>query len=151
MSKTDKKQPEQPKSPEEIELFADINVNMKSGHLVRDAELVKNGQFVKIRIASNQQYLGENNEPKNITDYFNILVSRNLQEAYNIAKDLKKGDWAYFKGKDHSKSFDTPEGYKQTGSTLFAYKATLKRQAGSKEDQPQNAPGIKDDPSAAPA
>lgn len=122
------------------ELFADTNISMKSGRLVKDAELISDGQFVKIRLASNKQYLDANNEVQSMTNYFNILISSNLQDAFNIAKDLKKGEWAYIKGEDNSKSFDTPEGYKQTAITTFAYKV-VKKQSGeaANADEEQNS------------
>lgn len=107
-------------------LFADTNISMKSGRLVKDAELIAEGKFVKIRLASNKQY-ERDGEVKSMTNYFNILVSSNLTNAFDIAKDLKKGDWAYFKGEDSSKSFDTPEGYKQTAVTTYAYQVTKKK------------------------
>lgn len=107
-------------------LFADTNISMKSGRLVKDAELIADGRFLKIRLASNKQY--ENgDEVKSMTNYFNILISSNLSKAFDVAKDLKKGDWAYFKGEDSSKSFDTPEGYKQTAVTTYAYHVTKKK------------------------
>ena len=34
-------------------LFADTNVTMKTGHLTRDAEIVGDGKFVKLRFAGN--------------------------------------------------------------------------------------------------
>lgn len=108
------------------ELFADTNVTMKSGHLVKDAETVSDGKFIKFRIASNKQYLS-GDEIKTTTNYFNAMVSSNLKEAFSVAKDLKKGDWVYLKGEDVTQSFDTPEGYKQTASTIFAYKVVLKK------------------------
>jgi len=111
--------------PNQDNLFADTNISMKSGRLVKDAELIADGKFVKFRLASNKQYL-DNEEVKTLTNYFNILVSSNLTDAFNIAKDLKKGEWAYIKGEDNAKSFDTPEGYKQTAITTFAYKVTKK-------------------------
>ncbi len=123
-------------------LFADTNISMKSGRLVKDAELVSDDRFVKIRIASNKQY-EHNGEIKNLTNYFNILISSNLTKAFDIAKDLKKGDWAYFKGEDSAKSFDTADGYKQTAVTTFAYHVTKKKakteevQSRAEQDTPQ--------------
>ena len=120
-------------------LFADTNISMKSGRLVKDAELIADGRFLKIRLASNKQY--ENgDEVKSITNYFNILISSNLSKAFDVAKNLKKGDWAYFKGEDSSKSFDTPEGYKQTAITTYAYHVTKKKEAEENEAQPADAP-----------
>jgi len=107
-------------------LFADTNISMKSGRLVKDAELIAEGKFIKIRLASNKEY-ERDGEIKSMTNYFNILVSSNLTKAFDIAKDLQKGDWAYFKGEDSAKSFDTPEGYKQTAVTTYAYQVTKKK------------------------
>lgn len=121
------------------DLFADTNVSMKSGHLVKDAEIVSDGKYVKLRFAANKQYLGSDNEIKTNTNYFNALVSSNLTESFDVAKDLKKGDWVYLKGEDSTKSFDTPEGYKQTASTIFAYKVTLKKKKGESSDQNQTS------------
>jgi len=120
-------------------LFADTNISMKSGRLVKDAELIADGKFIKIRLASNKQYASDG-EIKSMTNYFNILVSSNLTKAFDMAKDLQKGDWAYFKGEDSSKSFDTPEGYKQTAVTTYAYHVTKKRAVEENTAQPAEAP-----------
>ena len=109
------------------ELFTDTNISMKTGHLTRDAEVIGDGKFVKIRFASNKQFETAKGEIETKTDYFNALVSKNLKDAFETAKDFKKGDWIYVKGEDSTKSFDTPEGYKQTASTIFAFKAVLKK------------------------
>ncbi|MEQ9264170.1 MAG: single-stranded DNA-binding protein [Balneolaceae bacterium] len=106
-------------------LFADTNISMKSGRLVKDAELVAEGRYVKFRIGTNKQY-EQDGEVKNLVNYFNVLVSHNLEEAFNIAKELKKGDWVYVKGEDSSKSVDTPEGHKETSVTTFAWKVVKK-------------------------
>ena len=127
MSKTKPKTETTQNGKEEKDLFADTNVTMKTGHLVKDAEIVSDGKYAKIRFASNREYLSKEGEVKTNTNYFNALVSSNLKDAFAVAKDLKKGDWAYVKGEDVTKSFDTPEGYKQTASTIFAYKVVLKK------------------------
>lgn len=118
---------------EDPKLFADTNITMKSGRLTKDAEVVADGKFVKMRFAANKEYLNDNKEKKVITNYFNALVSKNLKDAFNSAQGLKKGDWVYIKGEDSTQSFDTPEGYKQTASTIFAYKVVLKKE---KEESP---------------
>mgnify|MGYP001147331128 CR=1 FL=1 len=117
-------------------LFADTNISMKSGRLVKDAELIADGKFIKIRLASNKQYASDG-EVKSMTNYFNILISSNLTKAFDIAKDLQKGEWAYFKGEDSAKSFDTPEGYKQTAVTTYAYQVTKKKADQDTSDQAQ--------------
>lgn len=117
------------------QLFADTNISMKSGNLVKDAEVIGDGKFVKFRIASNKQYADTKGEVKTNTNYFTAMVSKNLSEAFEIAKAFKKGDWVYVKGEDSTKSFDTPEGYKQTASTIFAYKVVLKKKAGETKGQ----------------
>nr|WKN34375.1 single-stranded DNA-binding protein [Tunicatimonas sp. TK19036] len=129
---------------QETKLFADTNITMKSGHLVRDCEVIGEGRYAKLRIASNKQYAGENGEVLTQTNYFDALVSKNLKEAFDTAIALKKGDWVYLKGEDSTRSFDTPEGYKQTASTIFAYKVALKKKADSTESQSeaQAAPGM---------
>ena len=127
MSKTKPKTETTQNGKEEKDLFADTNVTMKTGHLVKDAEIVSDGKYAKIRFASNREYLSKEGEVKTNTNYFNALVSSNLKDAFAVAKALKKGDWAYVKGEDVTKSFDTPEGYKQTASTIFAYKVVLKK------------------------
>ena len=63
------------------------------------------------------------------------MISSNLKDAFAIAETLQKGDWVYVKGEDSTKPFDTPEGYKQTASTIFAYKVTLKKKAADKATQ----------------
>lgn len=60
------------------ELFADTNISMKSGNMVSDAELIADGKFVKLRFATNKQYVGADNEIKTNVNYFNALVSSNL-------------------------------------------------------------------------
>lgn len=115
------------------ELFADTNVTMKSGRMVADAEVIADGKFVKIRIATNKQYMGADNEIKTNVNYFNALVSYRLEEAFAVAETLKKGDWVYIKGEDNTQSFDTPEGYKQMASTIFPYKVVLKKEKAQKE------------------
>ena len=123
----------------EKDLFADINVTMKTGHLVKDAALVSEGKYAKIRFASNKEYLDPNDEVKTTTNYFNALVSANLKDAFDTAKSLKKGDWVYLKGEDVTKSFDTPEGYKQTASTIFAYKVVLKKEKAATDESVEAA------------
>ncbi|MCG8533231.1 MAG: hypothetical protein MI749_21600, partial [Desulfovibrionales bacterium] len=76
---------------------------------------------------------------KTTTNYFNALVSANLKDAFDTAKSLKKGDWVYLKGEDVTKSFDTPEGYKQTASTIFAYKVVLKKEKSATEESAEAA------------
>ncbi|WP_170827419.1 single-stranded DNA-binding protein [Roseivirga sp. 4D4] len=110
------------------DLFADTNITQRSGRLTKDAELIKDGKFVKFRIASNKEYIDtQSGELKTTTNYFNALVSNNLTDAFNVAQELKKGDWVYFKGEDATRSIDTVEGYKETGVTTFAYKVVLKK------------------------
>lgn len=109
-------------------LFADTNISMKSGHLVKDAELIGDGKFAKFRIATNKEFLDTKDEVQNMANYFNIIVSSNLKDAFAIAQDLKKGDWVYIKGEDSSRSIDTVEGYKDTAVTTFAYKVVLKKE-----------------------
>lgn len=122
------------------QLFTDTNITMKSGHLVKDAEILKDGKFAKIRFASNKEYLTSDGEIKTTANYFNALVSNNLKDAFEVAKSLKKGDWVYLKGEDSTKSFDTVEGYKQTASTIFAYKVVLKKEKA--DPQPAPAPAF---------
>lgn len=122
---------------EEAQLYRDTNISMKSGRLVKDAELVSDGKFVRIRLANNKQY-AVGDEIKDITNYFTILVSQNLKDAFETARDLKKGEWTYIKGEDSSKSFDTAEGYKQTAITTYAYKVT--RRAEKAEQVQGSAP-----------
>ena len=126
------KKKEETKNENEDKLFADTNVSMKSGRLVKDAELVADGKFVKFRIATNKQY-ERDGEIKTLVNYFNVLVSNNLEEAYNEAKDLQKGDWTYVKGEDSSKSVDTPEGHKETAVTTFAWKVVKKQSSENEE------------------
>lgn len=128
-----KKENTKPQS-EEQQLFADTNISMKTGHLTKDAHVVSGGKFVHIRIATNKQYPDKEGNVQTTVDYFNVLVSKNLTEAFELAKTFKKGDWIYAKGEDHTKIFDTPEGYPKTETTIFAYKVALK-----KEKQPEVA------------
>ena len=111
------------------DLFADSNYTQKTGHLTKDPELVKGGQFVKFRIASNKEYL-DGSEVKTIVNYFNILVSQNLTDAFETAQTFKKGDWVFVKGEDHTRSIDTIQGYKDTAVTTFAYHVGLRKLKG---------------------
>ena len=114
--------------PQEQKLFSDTNVSMKTGHLTKDAEVISDGKFVRVRIATNKQYPDKDGNIQSTVDYFNALVSKNLAETFELAKTFKKGDWVYLKGEDHTKIFDTPEGYQKTETTIFAYKVTLKKE-----------------------
>ncbi|MDN5215563.1 single-stranded DNA-binding protein [Fulvivirgaceae bacterium BMA12] len=127
MSKTKPKTKSTPTNDTSKDLFADTNISMKTGHLTKDAEVISDGKYAKIRFASNKEYETSEGEVKTRTSYFNALVNSNLTDAFETAKTLKKGDWVYLKGEDVTKSFDTPEGYKQTASTIFAYKVVLKK------------------------
>lgn len=133
---------EQPTSPNDDKqerdissLFVDVNVSMKSGHLTRDAEIVGGGKYVKMRFAGNKEY-EVNGAVKSHTNYFEALVSSNLSETFDLAASLKKGDWIYLKGEDSTRSFDTPEGYKKTANTIFAYHVALKKEKGAPASEP---------------
>lgn len=130
------------------DLFADTNVSMKSGRLVRDAELVGDGKFVKFRIATNKQYESDG-EVKELVNYFNIMVSSNLEKAFGEAKDLRKGDWAYIKGEDSSKSVDTPEGHKETAVTTFAWRVVKKKVSQDNEQKDEAQTQDQDQPAVA--
>lgn len=124
---------------EEQKLFKDTNVSLKSGLLTRDPETVSEGQYIRLSIASNKQYKDGNGQIKTMTNFFNALVSKNIEKAYNTAKNFKKGDWVYLKGEDNSQSFDTAEGYKKLANTIFAYHVVLKKEGklseiGSKQE-----------------
>ena len=135
MPKSKQNETPQPTENTPKALFTDINVTMKSGHLVKDAEIVGDGKYAKIRLAGNKQYEGADGEVKTNTNYFDALVSSNLAEAFELAITFKKGDWVYLKGEDSTRSFDTPEGYKKTASTIFAYHVALKKEKAT-EDEP---------------
>ena len=132
--------------PANNELFSDTNVTMKSGHCVKDAEVVGEGKYVKLRIASNKQFENPHDgEIRTNTNYFDALISYHLKEQFDLAQTFKKGDWIYLKGEDSTKSFDTPEGYKKTASTIFAYHVVLKKERSltTPQDQKQNDPSPK--------
>ncbi|MEM0941572.1 MAG: hypothetical protein AAF600_22080 [Bacteroidota bacterium] len=130
-------------------LFADTNVTMKSGHIVRDAEIVGEGKYVKLRFASNKQY-EKDGEVKTNTNYFDAMISHNLKDAFETAEGFKKGDWIYLKGEDSTRSFDPLEGYKKTASTIFAYHIGLRRTKAISE-QDNNAEQVNNKPEAIPA
>ncbi|MDO5970316.1 single-stranded DNA-binding protein [Flavivirga aquimarina] len=130
-----KKTETQNETNQETKLFADTNVSMKSGRLVKDAELVGKGKFVRLRIATNKQYLDANKEVQTNTNYFNALVSSNLKNAFEAAQDLKKCDWVYLKGEDAKQSFDTLEGYRKAETIIYAYKVGLKNESSSNQTQ----------------
>jgi len=117
------KQPDEDQKP-----FSDLNITLKTGNLVKDAELVGEGKIVRFRIASNKSFKSSDGEVTILTNYFNVLVSGKLKDAFETAKNLKKGDWVYLKGEDSTKLFDTAEGYTQCASTIFAYKVVLKKE-----------------------
>ena len=130
-------------------LFADTNVTMQTGHMVRDAEIVGEGKYVKLRFASNKQY-EKDGEVKNNTNYFDAMISHNLKEAFETSQNFKKGDWIYLKGEDSTRSFDTLEGYKKTASTIFAYHVGLKKTKATSE-QDNNIQQVENIPEAIPA
>ncbi|MEQ9230485.1 MAG: hypothetical protein RIF46_07355, partial [Cyclobacteriaceae bacterium] len=76
MSKTKTKTEETQTETKQDNLFADTNISMKSGRLVKDAELIADGKFVKFRLATNKQYESDG-DVKTLVNYFNILVSKN--------------------------------------------------------------------------
>ena len=152
MSKAKPKKEETQVTESVQELFADTNVSMKSGHCVKDAEVVGDGKYAKIRFATNKQYETPDGEIKTNTNYFNALISSNLTDAFELAKTLKKGDWIYAKGEDSTKSFDTPEGYKKTECTIFAYHLVLKKEkAETVNDNVEPALEVSNKPEAIPA
>lgn len=136
MSKEQPTQTNQQSLDTEEKLFADTNVNMKTGRLTRDAQIISEGKYVRIALACNKNYRDAKGDVQTITNFFNVLVSKNLKDAFEEAQSLKKGDWVYLKGEDSTESFDTPEGYRKLASTIFAYKVVLK---SSKTEQPQLA------------
>jgi len=117
---------------QEKKLFADTNINKKTGRLARDPELVADGQFIKLQLANNKEYLDSNGEIKTTTNWFDVLVSSNLKTAFPVAQNLKQGDWIFAQGEDSSQSFDSAEGYKKTGNVIYAYKVVLRK---AKADQ----------------
>lgn len=123
MSKTNETQANQ----EETKLFADTNISEKTGTLVRDAALVSDGKFAKFTIANNKQYLTADNDIKTTTNYFNVLVSNNLKEAFNIAKTLKQGDWVHLIGNDSTELFKTSKGYKKNAAVIYAFEVSLRK------------------------
>ena len=132
-------------SEAEKKLFSDINITMKSGHLIKDAEVIGDGRYVKLRFASNREYETADHEIKTNTNYFNALIPSQLTKSFEKAKAFKKGDWIYLKGEDNTQSFDTPEGYKRTASTIFAYHVALKKAKGNsvtRDNEGQNSVAI---------
>ena len=115
---------------QEKTLFADTNITWKSGRLVRDAEIVSEGKFAKIILANNKEYR-DGEQVKTLTNYFDVLVSQNLKDTFNTAKDLKKGDWIYLKGNDSTRPIDTLQGYKENVLTIYAYEVGLKKSKGA--------------------
>lgn len=139
MSKSTTKQTTKTQTQEQKQkLFADTNISMKSGRLTRDAEILSDGKFAKVSIASNEQYLDAQKQVQTRTSYFNALVSNNLTDAFEIAQNLKKGDWVYLRGKDSTQNFDSAEGYRKSETTMFAYKVVLKK--ANNADQTDNSP-----------
>lgn len=111
-------------------VFADTNVSMKTGRLVKDPEPYQDGKFIKFTIAGNKKYEYPDGTEKTFTNYFNAIVARTYSDAYGIAKDLKKGDWVYLRGEDNSFSFKTDDGEKQNSNTIFIYQLALKGRPG---------------------
>lgn len=131
-------EPTKDQAPSNRQLFSDTNVTMKSGHCVKDAELVGDGKYVKLRFAANKQYQHGDGDIQTNTNYFDALISHHLKEAFELAQGFKKGDWIYLKGEDSTKSFDTPEGFKKTACTIFAYHVALKKEKVASNSQNQH-------------
>jgi single-stranded DNA-binding protein len=111
-------------------VFADTNVSMKTGRLVKDPEPYQDGKFIRFTIAGNKKYQYADGTEKTFTNYFNAIVARTYTEAYEAAKELRKGDWVFMRGEDNSFSFKTSDGEKQNGNTIFIYQLALKGRPG---------------------
>ena len=141
MSKNKKAQTTQTQAQaEEKKLYTDINLTWKSGRLVRDAEIIANGKFVRFTLANNYEYKEQGSEEvKTLTNWFNILVSKKKEGAFSAAKGLKKGEWVYLKGNDSTRSVDTLQGYKENVATIYAFEISVKN-----EKQQENTPAPAD-------
>lgn len=111
-------------------VFADTNVSMKTGRLVRDPEPYQEGKFIKFTIAANKKYEYPDGTEKTFTNYFNAIVARSYTDAFGVAQTLRKGDWVYLRGEDNSFSFNTKDGEKQNANTIFIYQLALKGRPG---------------------
>lgn len=136
MSKTKTEPKKETETKKEVsKLFADTNYTTKSGKLLKDPILISDGKFAKIIFSSTKEYLDKNEEVKTTTNYFNALVSSNLENAFETTKTLKEGDLIYLKGEDRTRLVDTIEGYKETALTIHVNKIGLKKVNGN---QPSN-------------
>ncbi|MCB0448122.1 MAG: hypothetical protein KDD03_11540, partial [Gelidibacter sp.] len=81
---TKKAQSNKSNSKEKPDLFSDTNVTMKSGRMTKDTIMVSDDKFAKLRIAGNKQYLNNEGEVSTLTNYFNILISKKLEKAYEL-------------------------------------------------------------------
>jgi single-strand DNA-binding protein len=91
------------------------------GHLGQDPEVRKleNGTPVgRFSLATNESYKDANGETKDLTEWHNIVVWRNLAEI--AEKILKKGTLVYVEGKISYRKYTGKDGVERTSCDIVA-------------------------------
>jgi single-strand DNA-binding protein len=98
-----------------------INKVTLVGHVGQDPEVRKleNGTPVgRFSLATNESYKDANGEMKDLTEWHNIVVWRNLAEI--AEKILKKGSLVYVEGKISYRKFTDKNGVEKTATDIVA-------------------------------
>ena len=98
-----------------------LNKVMLIGNLIRDPELRKTPAgktVVSFGLATNRNWIQENGEKREETDFHRIVVWGKLGELCN--KFLKKGRLAYIEGRLHSHTWTDNEGVQKAVTEIIA-------------------------------
>ncbi len=108
-------------------LYADLNVSEKIGRLTADPRIIDdaNGAYATFSIAVNKQYYDKDGEIQKLVNYFNVIVSSNLEKSFEVVKRLRKGDRIHIKGEDRIGSYEDDEGNKKLSHKIRAYNVKL--------------------------
>ena len=91
------------------------------GNLARDPVIraTKTGRAVaSFTVAVNRNYTTPQGEPKEITDWINVVAWGNMAEA--VGNQLRKGSRVFVEGRFTTRSYDTPDGQRRWVSEVTA-------------------------------
>jgi single-strand DNA-binding protein len=113
-----------------------INKVTLVGHVGQDPDVrrLENGTPVgRFSLATNEAYKDANGELKELTEWHNVVVWRNLAEQ--AEKILKKGSLVYVEGKITSKKYTDKTGIERTSVDIVAstFRSMTKKEGGSRE------------------
>ncbi|MDR0423095.1 MAG: single-stranded DNA-binding protein [Rickettsiales bacterium] len=91
-----------------------------AGHLGRNADVGKNGEYCTFSLAVTEWKKSDNGFESTV-DWFNVLVGGNTFK-FSKAGELKKGDNVFVTGKLKTKEYTDREGVKKTSYTIIADK-----------------------------